>query len=155
MTDGVSYMGTFKSRYTDREVGPAQYLSEILCERLATKEKRSLPWQFWNHDEWKKPFKKQLLLSNSLLKLYSVEVIISVLRRNKTVYSLGAKWIDDQLQREQKDFDRKQNKQRSVVSSVTEPILEETPSESLGKSSDSSRGAFSANKSLKSKLEEI
>lgn len=85
----------FKSNYTDKYIPDAQYLAEMICERLAAKEKTTLPQQFWNIDKWKKVFLAQLSHANKLLKEYDVFSISAALKdyRCKWLHSLGLKSV--------------------------------------------------------------
>lgn len=90
-----SVASKFTSKYDGGFVTEAAYLTEILFEKMAQREKRQLPDKFWNLDEWKKPFVVQLVHANKLLKQYDVQVILSALRDGKTYFltSLGANYM--------------------------------------------------------------
>ena len=107
----------FKSRYTDKLVGSAQYLAEIMIERQAKKQGLNLPNNFWNKDEWKRNYMIQLRLAYSLLKLYCVEAILIALKtpQGKKIYSLGAKWLDSLYKIEQNKISNAKGKQEKVV----------------------------------------
>jgi hypothetical protein len=92
----------FESAYGGGNITASQYLSEHMSARIAKKEGEALGHFFWKEDRWLKVFKTQLMFANKLLKLYSVESIIRVLRtpKGKKVYSLGAKFIYDEIERE-------------------------------------------------------
>lgn len=102
-------MKKYHSKYTDKLITSAQYLAEIMCERLAKKEKKELCLQFWNTDYWILPFKNQLRFANQLLKIYSCEAIINALNtfQGKRIYSLTAKWLDPIIKDEQLKIDNK------------------------------------------------
>lgn len=94
----------FNSKYTDddKDISPAQYLAELVCERIAKKDGNALPVKFWNTDRWKNIFLQQLLAANTLLKVYHPLAVIRGLRLQKTVYSLRAKWLLDTVDTQQK-----------------------------------------------------
>lgn len=83
-----------KSNYTDRNITPAQYLAEFICERQAQKQKVSLFNHFWNSEAWKKTFQHQVVIANRLLKSYTLVEIINVLNsyKGKRITSLGNHW---------------------------------------------------------------
>lgn len=84
----------FKSEYAvDTYVTAAQYLAELMCERIAKKEKRHLPDRFWQTDDWKKVFNLQIIKANEWLKEYDISVILKGLRTPAAskIFSLGFK----------------------------------------------------------------
>lgn len=94
----------YMSRYGGGEVSPSQYLAELICENIASKNKTDLEYKFWNNEIWKKTFVSQVIAANSLLKLYQPQIIVSVIikaiKKRKNVYSLRAKWLHDELKKE-------------------------------------------------------
>ena len=108
----------YPSRYTNRKVTVAQHLSEKICERVAIKEKIELPFQFWNLQKWKQLFLYQVQVANALLKLYSVEAILSCLANCKNVYSLNASFLDNLIKIEQEKIDKKK-----IVAESKEPVV--------------------------------
>jgi hypothetical protein len=115
----------FKSRYTDKPITVAQHLAELMCERMAQKDKSELPYRFWNTTKWKKPFLHQLQIANSLLKLYKAEAILLVLRKNKNVYSLNAQFLDNQYRAED---ERLEHQAERTTEEVTLPTNVSTTS---------------------------
>lgn len=99
-------MADYPSKYTDTNVGPAAYLAELICERIAAKNKKALPYKFWKIDEWKRVYASQIQAAHSLMKLYSVEAIIAALKIKKSVYSLRVAWMDQYYQAEQVRIDK-------------------------------------------------
>lgn len=92
----------FKSKYTDGYVAGPQYLVELIAEKIAAKQKTSLPYQFWKVPPWDRVFKTQLSHANKLLKEYDVYLIIKALadRRSYRIESLGAKFILEPILKE-------------------------------------------------------
>lgn len=79
------------SKYSpNKKVSPAQYISEIVCERRATSLKTNLPAKFWNNPDWKQYYIFQIKIANELLKTYSDKAILFALNLDKckTVFSL-------------------------------------------------------------------
>lgn len=105
------------SRYGGGWIADAPFLAELMVERVAKKDRRSLPPRFWDEKEWGPLFKRQLRFAQGLLRLYGVNVILRVLdgARGKSVYSLGANWLDAILQEEQKREDAQQASLRVVT----------------------------------------
>lgn len=82
----------FPSKYSPGKwVTPAQYLTEIICERRAVKLETILPANFWELEVWQKFFQYQIRLVNQLLKKHSYDIVLSALQdsRWKHVWSFG------------------------------------------------------------------
>lgn len=111
----------YKSKYSDKYITAAQYITELVCENMAAKNKQSLPARFWNMPNWCNVFKRQLMLANQLLKIYDEQSIIKALQsqEGKKVWSLAAEWkldkIIDKIQQQ-----RDANKQVEIKPIVVE-----------------------------------
>jgi sulfur relay (sulfurtransferase) DsrC/TusE family protein len=138
-------MEKFKSRYTttDKDITPAQFLAEKICERIARKNKTVLTDQFWNQTKWKRTFLYQVQIANSLLKIYSWQAILSALKKNPGVYSLNAKFLDPHIKCEQEILDREVIKPKEVQPlELADPTAKPRPS-------------FTEQKSTRAKLREL
>lgn len=83
----------YPSKYSNgKTVSAAQYITEIICEHLAKKEKRDLHYRFWVNKEWQKFYKSQIFSANKLLKQYSEKAIIEALKTTagQKIFSLRA-----------------------------------------------------------------
>ncbi len=83
----------YPSKYSNgKTVSAAQYITEIICEHLAKKEKKDLHYRFWVNPEWQKFYKSQIFSANKLLKKYSAKAIIEALKTTagQKIYSLRA-----------------------------------------------------------------
>ena len=81
----------FDSEYSpNKQVGPAQYITELICKKRADSFKTELPIFFWRLSEWRLYFQYQIVEANKLLKRYDCISIIQALndKRSKTVFSL-------------------------------------------------------------------
>lgn len=81
------------SKYSNgKEVSQAQFITEIICERKAQKDKLDLHYRFWLHQKWAAFFKNQIGSAHKLLKTYSAKAIIRALNtdQGKKIYSLRA-----------------------------------------------------------------
>jgi hypothetical protein len=92
-------------RYTsifspDKKVTAAQYISELVCKNRASNLKIELPIHFWDAPEWLKYYKAQLIVCYKFLKKYDADVLIKIIRE-KNIWSLFAKWINDEFLKEQ------------------------------------------------------
>ncbi len=86
----------FESKYaTGTFVSDGQYLAELICEKIAAKNKEKLPYKFWAWPVWKNTFLLQLAHANKLLKEFDVFVIIKALKDKRAykINSLGARFI--------------------------------------------------------------
>ena len=69
---------TEKSKYPSRYspqgwVSAAQYITEVICEKKAQKDKKDLPIKFWEIKEWKSYYRYQITLANKLVKEFGEE----------------------------------------------------------------------------------
>lgn len=134
----------FKSVYTDKLVTEAQYLAELMCERLAKHRGLTLHKGFWYTENWRRDFLMQLRFANQLIKLYSIEAILSALRSvdGKKIYSLAAKWLDPLIKSEQDKIDAKASQTKPVEK--PKPVIVDLPT---------NRPNFDKSKTLTDKLD--
>lgn len=86
----------YQSKYApDTWLNVAQYLAEIMCERLAKHHEVTLTTRFWENDPWCKTFRTQLYFAQSLLKVFSERALLNGINRPEVrhIYSLGAKKV--------------------------------------------------------------
>ena len=88
---------TDKSQYPSRYspggwVSAPQYITELICEKKAQKDRKELPIKFWEIKEWRNYYRYQITLANKLLGEFSADAIISALKDNRCwkTYSLRA-----------------------------------------------------------------
>lgn len=104
---------TQKSKYTSRygggHVSAAQYLVEVICEKIAAKKKLHLPHRFWETKEWKNIFILQITHANKLLKRYPLPIILAALKDKDAwnVTSLGALYILNKLLEKHKKLEER------------------------------------------------
>lgn len=84
------------SKYTDKEITPAQYLAELMCERKYRKLGVSLPKKFWSDERYRKEFLFQKRNADQLLAYRDFRDILAALqdKRGVSIHSLSAKWLD-------------------------------------------------------------
>jgi hypothetical protein len=83
----------FISRYSNnREVTPAQYVTELICEKRAKILKIDLHYRFWTNKEWSKFYRNQINTANKLVKKFNPISIVKALQDDRTqkIYSLRA-----------------------------------------------------------------
>jgi hypothetical protein len=94
----------FISKYSNgKTVSPAQYITEIICEKKAILNNKDLHYKFWQNNYWMKYYKNQIGVANKLLKKYSAKAIIAALRSEKCkkIYSLRAPHLIDIIEEEE------------------------------------------------------
>jgi hypothetical protein len=106
----------YPSKYSNgKTVSAAQYITEMICEHLAKKDKRDLHYRFWVNEEWAKFYKSQIFTAHKLLKKYSEKAIIEALKTPKAqkIYSLRAPHLLAIIDQQEK-----------ILASKTEPSTE-------------------------------
>lgn len=83
----------FISRYSNnKEVTPAQYITELICEKRAKILKIDLHYRFWTNKKWSQFYKSQINTANNLVKKFNAISIVRALQDSRTqkIYSLRA-----------------------------------------------------------------
>lgn len=81
----------YPSKYSNgKRVSAAQYITEMICEKKAKKDKIDIHYRFWLNKEWSGFYRNQIASANKLLSKYNETAIIRALSSNKTnnIYSL-------------------------------------------------------------------
>ena len=92
------------SKYSNnKEVSPAQYITEMICENKARKDKKDLHFRFWVNREWAAYYRNQIATANKLVKTYSDVAIVRALKNPKAanIYSLRAPHLIDIIEQEE------------------------------------------------------
>jgi hypothetical protein len=100
----------YPSKYSNgKEVSAAQYIAEMICERIAKKNKKDLHYRFWISNEWEKEYKGQIGAAHKLLKQYDFKDIVKGLNSasGSKIYSLRAPHLPDIIERTKKINDNK------------------------------------------------
>lgn len=104
----MSLENKYISKYSNNKpVSSAQYITELICERKALKEKRDLHYRFWLSKEWAVFFRNQIASAHKLLKQYGDKAIVNALLtdKGKQIYSLRAPHLPAIIEAEQKKID--------------------------------------------------
>jgi hypothetical protein len=112
----------YLSKYSNgKTVSAAQYITEIICEHKAIRDKKDLHYRFWTTPYWSKFYKDQIASSIKLLKSYDAEDIIGALRdaRGQKIYSLRAPFLKPIIE-EISEANKKKNKTLSKEFDRTE-----------------------------------
>jgi hypothetical protein len=126
-----SELSKYMSPSTGEYCTAAQYIAEIICQRIADKDKvGTLAYKFWNNEKWKKTYIRQVGLANKLVKDWGDEAVVRFIKskRGSKILSLGMKGIADQIEFFKNSLD---NREPSVIIEMTK-LLEYTPRKSFG-----------------------
>lgn len=83
----------FISKYSNNKpVSAAQYITELICENKAKRDKTDLHYRFWVSKKWELYYRNQIATAHKLLKEFDVKAIIAALRDADAhgIYSLRA-----------------------------------------------------------------
>lgn len=104
----------YLSKYSNgKTVSAAQFITEIVCENKARRDKLDLHYRFWTHSTWASFYRNQIASANKLVKQYGAKPIIKALQddKGKNIYSLRAPFLipiiekyRDLIEAENKDF---------------------------------------------------
>lgn len=103
----------YKSKYNNGvSTGPAQYLTDLMCEREAAKLGRHLFSNYWTDAFWKRKYSQHIIAVRSLLKLYEPQAIENALKRKegKWILSFRVKQFIQLCTEEQVKIDEKRQK---------------------------------------------
>lgn len=95
-------MSNHISKYSNGvKVSDAQYITEIICENYAKKNKKDLHYRFWLDKTWAKFYRSQIGTANKLLQKYSAKDIISALLSDegRRIFSLRAPHLEDIIEK--------------------------------------------------------
>lgn len=132
----------YLSKYSNgKEVTPAQYITELICENKAKKEKRDLHYRFWTNKEWSRYYRDQIATANKLIAKYSEQAIIRALKTKEAekIYSLRAPHLIPII-----------DQQQSMLEVENKEL-----SQSFDRSANKTYGRNTTQKSLLSKLKEL
>jgi hypothetical protein len=102
------------SKYSNgKEVSEAQYITEIICENKAKKDKTDIHYRFWLSKEWSSYYRNQIGSAHKLLAKYNAIVIIRALKNPKAakIYSLRAPHLIPIIELEQTKLEQENTKQ--------------------------------------------
>jgi enolase len=83
----------YLSKYSNgKYVTEAQYVTELICENKAKKDKLDLHYRFWTTKRWSLYYRNQIASANKLLDKYPINAIIKALKEpdGQKIYSLRA-----------------------------------------------------------------
>jgi len=101
---------TYPSKYSNgKYVSAAQYITELICENKAKRDKEDLHYRFWLSKKWEKYFRNQIASSHKLLQTYSPQAIIGALKSDKAknTYSLRSPFLKTIIEEQEKVLESK------------------------------------------------
>lgn len=127
----------YVSQVSGRNTTPAQFITELMITRQAAKKGMDLPDKFWNMEEWKLEYKKQIVKANTFLKIYDSDIIVATLLKNenKWIHSLYFTKLNELIEETQNIVDRED---RSNILEFNEDITS-SPGKKYGTQSEISR----------------
>lgn len=125
----------YKSPNSGEFCTPEQYIAEILMTRKYDKDKKQLPFKFWNIDIYKKEFIQYILWANKLTKVYPHEIVIKVLHTTGNwIAFLYTKKLNDLIEQELTKVEKQSEEfNLEVVSTETKPTVKHGKKSTLGK----------------------
>jgi hypothetical protein len=111
----------YPSKYSNGKfVSAAQYITEIICERKAFKEKKDLCYRFWTNKDWASFYRNQIGSAHKLLKTYPDKAIIRALTSTygQKIYSLRAPHLPSMIEKEAAMLSKENQKLTSRLSRI-------------------------------------
>ncbi len=102
----------YLSKYSNgKEISAAQYITEIICERKATKDKSDLHYRFWLQKKWSVFYRDQIASAHKLIKKYPSKSIIRALNSDegRKIYSLRAPHLPAMIEKHSAILDQQSN----------------------------------------------
>jgi hypothetical protein len=94
----------YLSKYSNgKTVSCAQYITELICEKMAQKDKKDLHYKFWLSAQWQQYYRNQIGSAHKLIKKYDGQAVIRALVNPKSakIYSLRAPHLIPIIEEEQ------------------------------------------------------
>lgn len=139
MATNKSDCSKYKSPSTGEYCTAAQYVAELMCQRMAENNNEgSLAYKFWNTKKWKRTYINQVIRANELVEAYDERAIVKFLNsdRGKRIYSLRFPGIEDMIAQEEENI-KKIDKNSSSVE--YEESSKSQPRKPFGRQSSMSR----------------
>ena len=117
MAEERTDLSRYKSPSTGDYCTGAQYIAEMMCQRMAEKDNEgSLAYKFWNTKKWQKTYQLQVIAANRLVEKYEERAIIAALKskRGLKIYSLRFPTLKAMIE-EQVEVPKKQDKEKPVI----------------------------------------
>lgn len=99
----------YPSKYSnDKLVSPAQYITELICEKKAKLNQEDVHAKFWLTKKWSDYYRNQIPTANKLVKKYDDKAIIRALNspQAQKIYSLRAPHLIPIIEQEQQKINQ-------------------------------------------------
>ena len=116
-------LSRYKSPSTGEYCTGAQYISEMMCQRMAENNNEgSLAYKFWNTKKWQKTYQLQIIVANRLTDKYDERAIIAALKskEGKKIYSLRFPNIEELIEGHESLIDKGEGKTISTEPNSSE-----------------------------------
>lgn len=126
-------MKKYPSKYSNgKSVSAAQYITEIICEKMAKRNKKDLHYRFWVSPEWEKFYRNQIASAHKLLKKYPDAAIIRGLNNPKAekIYSLRAPHLPTIIEHEQQELEKQNTNLSLSLVRKTDIVFQDTSKQS-------------------------
>lgn len=113
------------SKYSNgKEVSPAQYITEIICEKRAKQNGEDLHYRFWLNKKWSTFYRNQIASANKLVEKYNHNAIIRALNDQQAykIYSLRAPFLIPIIEKYEKIIESENQTLNKEYSRKTEDI---------------------------------
>lgn len=109
--------------FQDKKVTPAQFITEMICERKAKKDGDDLHHRFWLSTKWDKYFKNQIPAANKLCKQFPPRAIINALNTNAglRIFSLRAPHLKPIIEQEEVKLAAQNTEMRKNIDRIDKP----------------------------------
>jgi hypothetical protein len=130
-------MKKYISKYSNNKpVTAAQYITELICENKAKRDKTDLHYRFWLNNKWSLYYRNQIASANKLLEKYSDSAIVKALKDDQAskIYSLRAPHLIPIIEQQQKILDSQNTqitKDLTRIKDVKFEINKKTSSKSI------------------------
>lgn len=105
-------MADYLSKYSNgKPVSEAQYITELICENKARKDKEDLHYRFWVSKKWESFYKNQIASAHKLLKQHKAKAIIAAIKseKAKNTYSLRSPFLLPLIKEAQYNIEKENN----------------------------------------------
>lgn len=121
----------YPSKYSNGKlVSAAQYITEMICERKAIKDKTDLHYRFWLQKKWQIFYRNQIASANKLVKEYDPKAVIAALNsaNGKKIYSLRAPHLPDMIKYQSelihKNKDKTTVRKNNIIKNAEEVLFQ-------------------------------
>lgn len=91
----------YKSIFTGEYIMAHQWVAEVLVDRKAKSQSKTLPYKYWKEDKvWAAEFTRQVQQAGKLISKYGEEAVLNIIKKESWTYSLMNKDIMSAIKEE-------------------------------------------------------